>query len=243
MKCKKCGIDLAGREYRNVAQWPFCLECFQALMDKAEENKTEPAATPAPQAASKKQHCVICEKEIEESAGHEMLGLIFCNECYENLVRKPDIPPRTEGAGREQGPDPMEKQPVMQVRLDLKSQIQCHGCGRRIPAVGSKQFDDHAYCPDCYYKLPEIEAQKPKPFPSSVSASPPHDGSSHPGAGEKDVGLACQACRRRVLPENLRTVEGFEICTACLSTDRNAALEIARARHRQTLEKIKKELA
>jgi hypothetical protein len=243
MECKKCGIDLAGKEYKNVAQWPFCLECFQALMDKAEEKKAESIAMPVPKTAIKKQHCMICEKEIGESAGHEMLGLIFCNECYENLVRKPDIPPRIEGAGREQGPDPMEKQPVMQVRVDLKSQIQCYSCGRRIPAVGSKQFGDHAYCPDCYYKLPEIEAQKAKPFPSSVSASPPHAEASHPDAGKNNVGLACQACQRPVLPENLRTVEGFEICLACLSTDRNAALEIARAHHRQTLEKIKKELA
>ena len=243
MECKKCGIDLSEKEYKSVAQWPFCLECFQALMDKAEEKKTEAVAKLAPETASKKQQCVICEKELEKGSGHDMLGLIFCNECYENMVRRPDVPPRGEGAGKGAGPDSMEKQPVMQVRVDLKSQIQCSGCGRRIPAVGSKQFGDHPYCPDCYYKLPEIEAQKPRPFPPSVSASPHHAGGSHLDRGKEDAGLTCQACQRRVLPDNLKTVEGFEICMACLATDRYAALEIARTRHRQTLEKIKKELA
>jgi len=38
-------------------------------------------------------------------------------------------------------------------------------------------------------------------------------------------------------------VEGFEICLACLTTDQDTALEIARTRHRKVLEKIRKELA
>jgi hypothetical protein len=45
-----------------------------------------------------------------------------------------------------------------------------------------------------------------------------------------------------VLPDNLRTIEGFEICLACLTTDPDTALDIARTRHRKMLEKIKKEL-
>jgi hypothetical protein len=242
MECKKCGIDLAGREYKTVAQWPFCLECFHALMEKAEAKKDEMVETPAPEATSEQQRCLVCEKEIEQGAGHEMLGLLFCRECYENLVTKPDIPPRAEIGDKEPGMGPLEKPAVAQVRVDLRSPVQCYGCGRQIPAIGSKQFDGNPYCPDCYYGLPEIKAQKPKPFQAAVPDQPAGAEKKHAGTGEHEAGLRCQACQREVLPVNLKTVEGFEICLACLTTDQDTALEIARTRHRKALEKIKKEL-
>jgi formylmethanofuran dehydrogenase subunit E len=113
--------------------------------------------------------------------------------------------------------------------VDFSTSVQCSGCGREIPAISSKQFNEQPYCPDCYYTLPEIVAQQPRPFPVAVS-------------GKQEDGLKCQACQRQVLPDNLRTVEGFEICLACLTTDPDTALDIARTRHRKMLEKIKKEL-
>ena len=242
MECKKCGIDLAGREYKTVAQWPFCLECFHALMEKAEAKKDEMVEALVPEPAGKLQRCLVCEKEIEQGAGREMLGLLFCRECYENLVTKPDIPPRAETGDKEPGMDRSEKPAVVQVHVDLSSPVQCYGCGRQIIAIGSKQFDSHPYCPDCYYGLPEIKAQKPKPFHAAVSEQPAGAEKKHAGPGEREAGLRCQVCQREVLPVNLKTVEGFEICLACLTTDQDTALEIARTRHRKALEKIKKEL-
>jgi len=242
MECKKCGIDLSGKEYKNVASWFFCLECFQALFTKAEEEKKEPAGVPAPEVTGKPQLCLICEKELEEGMACELLGIILCRECYENLIKKPDISPRTEAAEGEQVIAGAEKPAVMQVRVDFSSPVQCYGCGRQIPYIGSKQFDGHPYCPDCYYRLPEIIAQKPKPFPKEFAAHPDEAEEVPAGTGEQAVGLTCQACQRPVLPANLKTVEGFEICLACLTTDPETALEIARARHRKTLEKIRREL-
>jgi len=238
MECKKCGIDLSGKEYKNVAQWPFCLECFQTLMTRAEEKKDDQAETPAPTATSERQRCLVCEKEIETSMGCEMLGMTFCRECYENMVKKPDIPPRME-VDETETMAPPEKPAVMQVRVDLKSPVQCYGCGRQIPAIAGKQFDSHPYCPDCYYRLPEIKAQKPGPFPSAVAPQPEE---THACTEEHKGGRVCQACQRQVLPASLKTVEGFEICLACLTTDQDTALEIARTRHRKTLEKIRQEL-
>lgn len=244
MECKRCGIDLTEKEYKNVASWFFCLDCFQALMAKAEEKKDEPAMMPAPKMSGEEQRCVLCEEKIEEGTGCKMLGMMLCRECYENLVKKPDIPPRPEAGEDEQAVDASEKPAVMQVRVDFSSPVQCYGCGRQIPAVGSKQFDDQPYCPDCYYRLPEIIAQKPKPFQKPVDA-PPSDKVRENRSDNQgcEDGHICQACQRRVLPDNLETVEGFEICRACLTTDQETALEIARIRHRKTLEKIRKELA
>jgi formylmethanofuran dehydrogenase subunit E len=211
-------------------------------MEKAEAKKDEIVETPSPEATSEQQRCLVCEKEIEQGEGHEMLGLMFCLQCYENLVQKPDIPPRAEDEVNRSGMGRSEKPAVAQVRVDFSSPVQCYGCGRQIPAIGSKQFDGHPYCPDCYYGLPEIKAQKPKPFPAMVSTQPAEAEKEHAGIGEHEAGLRCQACQRQVLPVNLKTVEGFEICLACLTTDQDTALEIARTRHRKALEKIKKEL-
>ena len=41
MQCKKCGKDLSGEEHRMVAEWPFCMDCFQQLMEKPAK-KVEP---------------------------------------------------------------------------------------------------------------------------------------------------------------------------------------------------------
>lgn len=245
MECKKCGIDLSGKEYRNVAKWFFCLECFQNLLDKAEEKKDDPAEMPATATAGERLRCLVCEREIEKGTGCEMLGMTFCRECYENLVKKPAIPLRTE-AGETEPMSPSEKPAVMQVRVDLTSPVQCYSCGRQVPAMGSKQFDGHPYCPDCYCRLPEIQTQKPKPFSTVVGATPEktEEPEESDACTEKhEGGRMCQACQRQVFSSNLKTVEGFEICLACLTTDRDTALEIARARHRKALEKIRKELA
>lgn len=236
MECKKCGKDLADKEYKKVAEWPFCLECFQALMNKAEEKKAEkpeaaPEATaPAPEPEAKKQKCQVCSKELESGEGHDMLGLLFCPDCYEVLVKSPAIPARPEVEEEEEETKPK----VAQVRVDLRMPTECHGCGRQIPVMGSKEFEDNCYCPDCYYALPEIQAQKPRPFPVADAGQQ--------AEAEKVPGLRCQACNQEVLPENLKTAEGFEICQACLKTDPDAALEIAQARHRKAMERMKKEL-
>ena len=47
MQCKQCGKDIAGEEHRMVAEWPFCMDCFQQLMEKPAEKAESPAETPA----------------------------------------------------------------------------------------------------------------------------------------------------------------------------------------------------
>ena len=232
MECKKCGKNLADKEYKKVAEWSFCLGCFQALMDKAEEKKVEAVPeTPvsAPKLEEDKQKCQVCSKDLENGEGHDMLGILFCPDCYDVLVKSPAIPARPEMEEEEEA-----KQKVAQVRVDVRMPTECHGCGRQIPAMGSKDFEGKPYCPDCYHALPEFQTRKPRPFPAADKKTA--------GPTEPQAWLRCQACNREVLPENLKTVQGFEICQACLKTDPDAALEIAQARHREAIERMKKEL-
>jgi len=133
MECKKCGIDLSEREYKTVASWAFCLECFQALMNKAEERKKEPVEPEPPAATGEPLCCLVCEREIEPDAAHEMLGMMLCRECYENLIRKQEIPPRPEAGDQETEGDLSEKPAVMQVRVDLAAPFSVPAAAGRSP--------------------------------------------------------------------------------------------------------------
>ena len=188
MECKKCGKDLADEKYKKVADWPFCLECFQALMNDAEQKKEEKVEkppeppSPAPVPEVEKETCRVCSKELAEGEGRDMLGLLFCPDCYDVLVKSPVIQAPSEGEEEEEETQPK----VAQVRVDLKKPTQCHGCNRQIPLMGSKEFEGNPYCPDCYQALPEIQAQKPKPFPVAGTGK------------EGEAGLRCQACNREL---------------------------------------------
>jgi hypothetical protein len=49
----------------------------------------------------------------------------------------------------------------------------------------------------------------------------------------------CDSCGKSVSLGRLEVRGGFSLCRACLSTDPDLALEIARGRHRKRLEELK----
>ena len=49
-------------------------------------------------------------------------------------------------------------------------------------------------------------------------------------------------CLADVPEDQLQTVEGFAICQACLSSDAELAVHLARARHQKRLQRLKEEL-
>jgi len=145
MNCKGCGTDLTGKQHKMVAHWWFCLECFDALLSKEPET---PRDDPEKRAAvDMARRCGVCKVELPEGSGHEMLGLIFCSPCHEVLVKRPDPKPRPEPEEEELPPA------VEQVPVDVRKTVECQGCGRTIPAIGSKDIEGEPYCPECYYTL------------------------------------------------------------------------------------------
>ena len=236
MKCEKCAKNLIGLEYRQVAKWAFCLECFQQLMDQAEEKQQQEAGD-RPEgeilgAEPVQQYCRLCEGSIANDNCRELLGLLFCKACYMNLIKRPVMKIRSEL-------DQQNRPLVTQESVDLTKLVRCHACNRKIPELGSKEFNGKLFCPDCYNALPELKALRPKLFPQAC-AEPELETLN----AEKTLepGLHCQACLRELSAENLDSVEGFDICRACLTTDSAAAIEIARARHRKRLAEMKKRL-
>ena len=233
--CRKCGKDLSGKEYKMVADWPFCMECFQRLMEgpakKTEKDISQPALR------KDKSICPICKTEIEEGKGKKLLGMTLCHACYADLIARPQVKPGIEVKPKDEEP----KTP--QVRIDVHKTIQCAGCGRSIPSIGSKEFEGKRYCPDCYYDLPEVKTAGPTPFQRKKSDDLTNAEEVVSGSSDDETVQKCDSCGREVSPDNLKKAEGFLICRACMSTDPALAVEIARARRRKQMEQLKIELA
>jgi hypothetical protein len=128
-----------------------------------------------------------------------------------------------------------------------------------IPEGGSKQVDEEPYCPDCFYALPnevrqaaeeaaaaEMAAEEAEPAETAVEEVEPAEiGEEEPPLvqiAEVEAPEGCESCGKEVPEDKLQTVEGFGICRACLSSDAELAVHLARARHQKRLQRLKDEL-
>jgi len=258
MQCKKCGKDVSGEEYRMVAEWPFCMECFQGLMEKAAK-KVEPPAEKMVKPEKKeaavkvvfetaKRRCTLCEKEIEGDQYKKVGIWIFCPDCHVDMTPRPKPPPPPEP--EEEAVDE-EEEAAMRARFRIKymHRVKCAGCGKMIPQGGSKQVEEEPYCPDCYYGLPEEVRQAAEEAQTAAMAgeeSTPGEITQEEPAPAKlpevEAAGGCESCGKEVPEDKLQTVEGFVICQACLSSDAELAVHLARARHQKRLQRLKKEM-
>jgi formylmethanofuran dehydrogenase subunit E len=262
MQCKKCGKDIAGEEHRMVAEWPFCLDCFQQLMEKpakeAEpEAEVEAPAEPEPEKEDvsvevvfeqARQKCTLCEKEIVGDQYKKVGIWTFCPECHLDMTPRPKPPPPPEP--EEEVVDEAEEA-AMRARFRVKyiHRVKCAACGRMVPEGGSKQVEDEPYCPDCFYALPEevrqaaeeaeaaaMAGEEAEPAKVSPEEAIPRD------IHEPEIPEGCESCGKKLTEDQLQTVEGFAICQACLSSDAELAVHLARARHQKRLQRLKDEM-
>jgi len=249
MKCRGCDRELVdGEDYRMVAEWAFCAPCFENLMkgpgEPAERQPAEGAA-PAPEregSAPSPVLCSVCKRPLRPEEGKKLGIWSFCPECYGDLesfaraVESPDDEGAgedgAEGAGTAAQAVEEPEGGVAGVTIELAKYIRCKGCGRRIPQGGSKTVDGEPYCPDCYYALADEKEGKSAAPP--VPASP--DQTDQSGiAPRRDGEDRCACCDRPLRKDSGGEVEGFALCRACLSTDPDLAVRIARERHRRLL--------
>jgi hypothetical protein len=262
MQCKKCSKDLSGEEYRMVAEWPFCMECFHGLMEKpakkAEpEVEVEAPTEPEPEKEDvsvevvfdqARKKCTLCEKEIKGDQFKKVGIWTFCPDCHLDMTprQKPPPPPQPEEEAVDE-----EEEAAMRARFRVKfmHRVKCSACGKMIPEGGSKQVDEEPYCPDCYYSLPEEvrlaaeEAQAAAMEGEEATLAEVTPEESAPAKPlEVEVPEGCESCGKAVPEDKLQTVEGFAICQACLSSDAELAVHLARARHQKRLQRLKDEL-
>ena len=270
MQCKKCGKDIAGEEHRMVAEWPFCIDCFQQLMEKPAkkvepEIEVEAPAEPEKEDVSvsvvfeqQERKCTLCEKEIVGEQYQKVGIWTFCPECNLDMTPRPKPPPPPEP---EEEPVDEEEEAASRARFRVKftHRIKCAECGRMIPEGGSKQVEEEPYCPDCYYGLPEEVRQAAEEAEAAEVAVEETEPAETPGEEGEPAAISreepppveiaeieapegCESCGKEVPEDKLQTVEGFAICRACLSSDAELAVHLARARHQKRLQRLREEL-
>jgi hypothetical protein len=241
-----------------VAEWPFCMDCFQQLMEKPTKKPEPPAETvaePEKEDVSvevvfeqEKQECTLCGKETEGEQYKKVGIWTFCSECHLDMTPRPKPPPLPEP---EEEPVDEEEEAALRARFRMKymHRVKCAECGRMIPAGGSKNVDDEPYCPDCYYGLSEEVRQAAEEAQAAAMAGEEAEAAEISGEMEAPVEApeieafpGCESCGKEVSEDNLQTVEGFAICQACLSADDELAVHLARARHQKRLQRLRDEL-
>ncbi len=168
MNCKGCGKEICGDDFRKVADWYFCQDCFQGLMQPSDSDTESGASQDASGAGGhnalpdtensqisrqnvKKKSCEVCQAELEEGSGRKLGIWLLCDTCFNdmNASVRPDTPePESAEADLEEETDETDSRPP----VDMNKTIPCHSCGRVILAVGAKEEDGQYFCPDCYYK-------------------------------------------------------------------------------------------
>jgi len=250
MNCRGCGKDLVeGDDYRMVAEWPFCPPCFEELMKghaKPAQAKTEEppeAARSEPAAGPATVPCSVCKRQLGPEEGKKLGIWTFCPECYGELKSFAQAySPEEETAAENGAPGKdAEEEPeggIAGVAIGLAGYVTCTKCGRRIPQGGSRSLDGASLCPDCYYAAArEAEQRAVSPGDAPADAAKQPGSEAPPGTGDQ-----CACCGRPLRAGFFDEVEGFTLCRACLSTDANLAVRIARERHRKLLESIRQGL-
>ena len=175
MNCKGCGKTILEEEQRKVADWYFCPECFQKLMDRSDtdgvqetsETLTSQAEAGSPSESSSgpsqgsfadhtaaKNICDICQADLGDEGGQKLGIWSLCDTCYEDMTAKakPDAP-ESEALETNAGDLPDETDEGQDAApVDRNKTIYCHFCNRLILAVAAKEADGEYLCPDCFYK-------------------------------------------------------------------------------------------
>ena len=241
IECKGCGKAAAGDEYKEVGKWYFCPDCFQDLLKK-EAHKPErrmKISFPEPPPQLK---CHGCEKPLEPGQHKKFGEWAFCTNCYSNLMPAPPIKEPEEEIIEEEPPADI----VPKFTPGVAGDKRCSGCNKRLVEGGYKTIEGAPFCPDCYYPLIE-EAEKNqenqiKSLLQEISnAAEPEEKTVTP-AHHLENNRPCAACAMLPADGKLKDFEGFAICKACLSSDPDTALQIARTRHRKHLQRLRDEL-
>lgn len=228
MQCKGCEKEITNQEYKQVGKWNFCNACFQSLMEKPPV-KVEATTTSHSKVATGIAQCRFCNQTLVSDNYKKLGDWKFCLDCYGKMLppSTPNFPESEPVATTDEAP-PLRTEEIE--TPGAYSNVRCKGCNKRLVKGASKILGNDHFCPDCFYALNEITVHSQQQNKSLES-----DG------GKSEQIQQCQACLRS-LPLTCPIVGGFFICQACISSDKQAAIDIARTRHRQYLRQLQQQL-
>ena len=155
LSCKQCKKEIEKGMEKKVADWDFCGDCFQELLNKPEK-ELEPE--PEPFAENEKIPCHLCKKELTDKTRIKSGIWYFCSKCHTGLnftsKKKSDLEQEEKELTPEEA-NTGSPEIILNPRHDFMKSEQCNGCGRDMPVGGGRDFEGKNLCPECYYSQPD----------------------------------------------------------------------------------------
>jgi len=262
--CKSCQKRVEAHELRPVGDSFFCETCFSTLM--AKPSVQPPASRPLTLKSTedvKKVSCFICKTALTGTPYKSMGAIAFCENCVGDLTsfKAPETihePQRRIKPKPEPEVEPYYSratQPPAQPTFGEFGEKRCSQCQRRVlEPNGYELHGDDVWCPICLRENPPApepaeevtpEAQQepadaPRTLPAPAVTEPRL--MAPQAVQDKPTWLSCDSCAKSLPSSEFSLCEGFHICPPCQKTDLDAALHLARARHRKQMISLLDEL-
>ncbi|HTV23319.1 MAG TPA: hypothetical protein VMG12_31740 [Polyangiaceae bacterium] len=236
---------------------PTAMEAPKPFVPPRLAKPARPAAAQAgPAAPSRRATCLVCDRDLSDAPAVVFLGGEICGPCSAEMAAEleagtpmPSSQPSTQpslapspGANASAGalePAPDRATAALPFTPGTAT-VSCAGCERPMPGPGSyRVLHGKPYCAAC---LPFFARLPPSAHESAPSAEARVSPSSIPASSSPLARPGQCDCCRRALDGAAAQREGFELCSACLSSDPELALSVARARHRRALGRLRSKL-
>jgi hypothetical protein len=197
MDCRECGTDLTNAEHKMVAEWPFCLDCFQRLLERPKQ--PEPAAEPEPDPVE------------PPSAPTEGPGVTFQVNARTEPAKGPSDAPR-------EGPGVSFQISARTAPPPAETAERCSLCGGPVSSGGVK-LGPMVICTSCTDGLGQTAAAPARePVRDAVPES--HGVQAAPSAPEVEpkAFINCAGCGRRVPTGGSKPVGDEHYCPDCFAT-------------------------
>jgi hypothetical protein len=230
------------------------------------------AKTPAPAVprakppAPERSTCLVCDCDLTGAPAVVFLGGEICGPCSAEMAAELEAAhagPSTEpSVDAEAGRAALAKEELSSAASEPDAALAftpgsgvaiCAGCERPMPGPGSyRMLRGKPYCAAC---IPFFARLEPAVYEAPAAAGGPASSASVSSRPASSVPASsvpassspqarpgqCDWCRR-ALDADAEQREGFELCSACLTSDAELALSVARARHRRALARLRAKL-
>lgn len=254
-RCFHCGKTNQNEALIPVGDGEFCRSCFDALLLAESPSVQSPRRVDvpppkAPRAQSSggsratRGTCLVCDRDLVGAQALAFLGGQICAACSAEMAAELQAESAPSGAALDAAQPPLSPAGAEhEVFTPGAGTRRCAGCERPMPGPGSyRVIDGDPYCAACLpffadRRRSALEARSSTGGVSGVSAP----ASNAPAETQATLSESSCDCCRAAAPAGAE-LEGFRLCSACIASDVDLALRVARARHRRKLQGLRSAL-